>query len=704
MQGRVRVVALVLLLTLIPSFFAFYFIASARIERDAVATARRDVEAVTASLTDQLSRALETIDLVLLDVAADVGLDRGALGSILTSRRLAEMPHLRALLVTDSAGRVQMSTVASLVGADISDRGWMERATGRTTRLVVGGPEAGRYLGEPGRTIAETGRWTIPLARRYESGRDSARGIVLALLNPDYLTGIGRRASEAFGVQVRFFALDGTLLASTADRNEPIGERLTRAWLFRDFLPVRDSGSQTREDSGAVPAVAAFGTTASGLMAIEVARPMAAVLLPAQRRNRELAIGLAAVGFSTLLALGILALVGVRIAREQLALRQAEFQRAEAEREARLQRSARSELQRLLGGVPSLIFRAELEPDGPAQCQFIGGNIAAVTGWPSGEICGWDGLLSRIEEGDLPLRDFLLRVVAEGWAAREYRLGQPDGSWRWLHVAATVLSQDQAGRPEIVGHLADMTAEKAANAQLAAAGRLASLGEMATGLAHELRQPLAIMSLAAENLRRSVRDGRLDSVPSRVEKIVSQAQRASDIIEHLRRFARGTDPHEAPAAFPVADAVQGVLMLLGNTLREGGVEVTTELGTPPAEVTGHLLALEQVLLNLLINACHALEARPPGEARRIAILAGPGDAPGTARIEVRDTGGGIPPALLPRIFEPFVTTKSADKGTGLGLSICHGLVKGMKGRIEVRNEDGGAVFTITLPAPGAAPA
>ena len=703
MQRRVRAIVL-LLLTFIPSFVILYFVASAHIERDAIAGGRRDVEAVTASLTDQLSRALETLDLLLLDVVADIGSDRGALGDTLTARRLAEMPHLRALLVTDAAGRVRLSTVPSLVGADLRDRRWMARVGVGAPRLVVGAPEAGRFLAEPGRTIREARRWTIPIARRYGEGANGDRGVVLALLNPDYLSGIGRRAAEAFGVQVRFFALDGTLLASTADHDEPIGEQMARAWLFRDFLPARDSGSQAVQDSGGAPAVAAFGTTASGLMAIEVARPMQATLIPAWRRSRDLAIGLAAVGLSTLVALGILAVLGVRVAREQLALRNAEFQRAEAEREAQMLRAARSELQRLLGGVPSMIFRAELGAEGLGQCQFIGGNIATVTGWPADDLSGWDALLTRIDEGELPLRAFLLRVAAEGAAAHEYRLRQPDGSWRWLHVVGTVLSRDGAGGQEIVGQIADMTAEKAANAQLVAAGRLASLGEMATGLAHELRQPLTIMSLAAENLSRAVHDGRYDSVEARTEKIVTQAQRASGIIEHLRRFARGTDQTEPASAFPVAAAVEGVLTLVGSTLRERGIDLATDAGTPPAEVLAHQLPLEQVLLNLLLNACHALEGRPPGAPRRIAILAGPAETSGTVRIEVRDTGGGIPPALLPRIFEPFVTTKAADKGTGLGLSICHGLVKGMKGQIEARNEDGGAVFTITLPAAGAPPA
>jgi C4-dicarboxylate-specific signal transduction histidine kinase len=109
------------------------------------------------------------------------------------------------------------------------------------------------------------------------------------------------------------------------------------------------------------------------------------------------------------------------------------------------------------------------------------------------------------------------------------------------------------------------------------------------------------------------------------------------------------------------------------------------------------VALEQVLTNLLLNAADALMARPPGAPRRIRIAADRGND-GMVRVTVADTGGGIPAEILPRIFEPFVTTKGPDRGTGLGLSICHGLITAMGGSIEAHNDAAGAVFVLTLAA------
>ncbi|WP_431268408.1 sensor histidine kinase [Dankookia sp. P2] len=108
------------------------------------------------------------------------------------------------------------------------------------------------------------------------------------------------------------------------------------------------------------------------------------------------------------------------------------------------------------------------------------------------------------------------------------------------------------------------------------------------------------------------------------------------------------------------------------------------------------MSLEQVLVNLLLNARDSIRGQPPGAPRRIRLRARPAGA-GQVSIEVADTGPGLDPAILPRLFEPFVTTKPAGEGLGLGLSVSHGLVRSMGGTITARNAPEGAVFTVTLP-------
>jgi C4-dicarboxylate-specific signal transduction histidine kinase len=189
--------------------------------------------------------------------------------------------------------------------------------------------------------------------------------------------------------------------------------------------------------------------------------------------------------------------------------------------------------------------------------------------------------------------------------------------------------------------------------------------------------------------------GNISEAHQRLERIVEQTQRTADLIERLRRFARSTEEASTQEDVLLSNAVQGALDLSAASLRDAEIDVELALGDPAPVVRGQAVLLEQVLTNLMLNARDALATRPAGAPRRIRIGAAP-EAGGTVRLTVADTGGGIAPEVMARIFEPFVSTKGPDKGTGLGLSICYGLIKGMGGSIAAHNRDEGAVFTITL--------
>ncbi len=230
----------------------------------------------------------------------------------------------------------------------------------------------------------------------------------------------------------------------------------------------------------------------------------------------------------------------------------------------------------------------------------------------------------------------------------------------------------------------------------------ASLGEMATGLAHELMQPLQAIMTGTELAQAGARRIEANDIDARLETVLEQVVRARGIIRNLRRFAGG-EPETAPVRpIRLAATIGNVMVLIGGLLREAGIEVVTKLEPDGEVVLGHPVALEQVLTNLLINARDALAGRPPGAPHRIDLSTRAED--GLVRLRVADTGGGIRPDLTARLFEPFVTTKGPDKGTGLGLSISHGLITAMGGSIEVNNGPEGAIFTITLPVATAPPA
>lgn len=262
------------------------------------------------------------------------------------------------------------------------------------------------------------------------------------------------------------------------------------------------------------------------------------------------------------------------------------------------------------------------------------------------------------------------------------------------HIAATYRRIPTGGWIKTV---TDITGERKAEAQAAANARLAALGEMAAGLAHELRQPLTTVVLAATNAGRALERGATDSVRERLERCIAQAMRASDLIDHLRRFARGWDTEEDATAVALDEPLEGALLLVRGTLREAGIEILTEFGSPAPVVLGRSLAIEQILVNLLMNARDALAALPPDRPRRVSLTAMA--VPGGVELQVADTGGGIPEDVMPRLFEPFVTTKGPDRGTGLGLSICNGLMRTMGGAISVTNEAGGACFRLRFRLP-----
>ena len=218
---------------------------------------------------------------------------------------------------------------------------------------------------------------------------------------------------------------------------------------------------------------------------------------------------------------------------------------------------------------------------------------------------------------------------------------------------------------------------------------------MMAGMAHELNQPLTAISMTAENAMFALEGPRgTVRLAEKLQSIVDQVMRAAEIVRNARRFGRADTGRVEPT--PVKAAVGGALSLVQNRLLEDSVSVRRSFaeGLPDALVSR--VQLEQVLTNLLLNACDAYAERPEQAEREIEIVAGGNSA--EVSLTIADHAGGIPPAILPRVFEPFFTTKNHTKGTGLGLSISYGIITGAGGSLTAANRDGGAVFELRLPA------
>ncbi|MEO7714786.1 MAG: ATP-binding protein [Capsulimonas sp.] len=225
-----------------------------------------------------------------------------------------------------------------------------------------------------------------------------------------------------------------------------------------------------------------------------------------------------------------------------------------------------------------------------------------------------------------------------------------------------------------------------AERQLVHSSKLASLGTLSAGIAHELNQPIAIIRGVSQQLQDE--PGLSEDVQSDLTLIEGQTSRMVKIINHLRSFSRtGTHTFEEVS---VNSVIQECLLLIGAQLRTHDVELQLELGEVP-EVLADANELEQVFLNLITNARDAMEGRRDARIVVRTYLRGE-----WVVMEFRDNGAGIPSEVAERIFDPFFTTKDVGKGTGLGLSISHGIIDKHHGTLGVHNDDG-AVFTITLP-------
>ncbi len=228
--------------------------------------------------------------------------------------------------------------------------------------------------------------------------------------------------------------------------------------------------------------------------------------------------------------------------------------------------------------------------------------------------------------------------------------------------------------------------------QLVQARKISAIGTFTSGIAHELNNPVNNIVLTAEALKEDFDDVERAEAMGMIQDIIVQSERASEIIKNLLDFSRSERPEMVSVS--LVSVIQDTLKLVRNQLLLSGVEEETDFPPRLPTICGDYKSLQQVFLNLLINA---VQAMPKGGRLGIKAYVSNGDR--RVRVEVGDTGVGIDPENIPHIFDPFFTTKEVGKGTGLGLSVTYGILQKHGGSIEVHSEKGvGTTFTISLPA------
>ncbi|MEQ1353785.1 MAG: ATP-binding protein, partial [Candidatus Acidiferrum sp.] len=257
-----------------------------------------------------------------------------------------------------------------------------------------------------------------------------------------------------------------------------------------------------------------------------------------------------------------------------------------------------------------------------------------------------------------------------------------------LNVSITPLVSKSGER---IGRLLlfdDVTQRERMEEQMTQTEKLTSLGLLAAGVAHEVNTPLAVISNYIQMLAKQMPDG--DPKQAIIEKIVKQTFRASEIVNNLLNFSR-TGATEV-ADIDVNRVVEETLSLVAHPLKTSQIQVVRQFGETLPAVRGSANKLQQVFLNLFLNARDAMPGGGMLEVRTAAHN-------GSVEVEIADTGAGIPREHIHRIFDPFFTTKASGRGTGLGLSVSYGIIKEHSGKIDVRSTPGkGTSFHVEFPA------
>ncbi len=271
-----------------------------------------------------------------------------------------------------------------------------------------------------------------------------------------------------------------------------------------------------------------------------------------------------------------------------------------------------------------------------------------------------------------------------------------------IYVNIRISSSEYAGQEVLLVTTSDITKRLTAEQQLIQASKMATLGEMATGVAHELNQPLSVIKTSSSFIIKKVRKNETiqdEILKTMAEEIDSHVDRASKIINHMREFGRKSDVKKEPVL--VNEPLEKALEIFRQQLKLREINIVKELEKDLPPILADPNRLEQVFINLLINARDAIEEKS-GKTDQVyvtkEIFLGTSLRNGMVNVEVKDTGSGIPKPILDKIFEPFFTTKNVGKGTGLGLSISYSILQDYGGRIKVETTEGeGSTFIIQFP-------
>ncbi len=654
-----------------------------------VAAAEREEQAAAATglvlraarlARDALPRALDPADRMLAQLQArQTAVARGdrreaeALEQTLLTLARRGQDGVRLVAVTDAAGSVAWSSQPGTLPAWLGNQDFfMAHRYGRVATAVGRMPNA------------TPGQGALVVSRPLLGREGGFAGIALVALEPGRIAQLLPVANAPEEPVLALYHADGGLLA----RGRGAGAIAMPAQLDPRLLP--ETGGERNEihrDPRDNHALATATAQLPGQDLVVAATLDDTAGAAAARRLALVAYGLAAL--LNLAWLGLLGWLGWRLRRNAAEGAPEEAHPLPAVPPAALPARAGVTWPSLIESMPTASYAALVAEDGSVRITALSQALERLTGHPPALFQDQDRWHRCIDWSSYPPGQPLPeRLLQEAEAEVDYRLRRADGRWMWLREACRVVARNGTG-VEVVGVLHDVTREHDLAHQAERATRAAAQGLVAAGLAHDLKGPLQTISFAAQNGLDALASGTAgtEEVRQRLLRVVMQSERASAIARQLGDFTKLESLKLEPVH--LASAVRAAMGEVSQSLQEAGVEVQLRLADNLPPVRGLGLMVEQVLVNLCLNARDAMASQPEGQRvlRLGAIFRADTDQ---VEVTVTDSGGGVPPALLDRVFEMHFTTKERSKGSGLGLTLCRFIMSRFSGGIALRNVPGGA--------------
>jgi PAS domain S-box-containing protein len=653
-----------------------------RAYNNALAATDREITNVAVALAEQTAWTFQGIDLLLSDTARWYQTDSKKIAperlDEVLANRSAGVRQIRLITITDAQGiQRHRSRGSSPPNLDVSDRSYF---IAQRDRKVVG-----LFMSEPVITRSD-GRPGIILSRRLEDETGAFAGVVAAIVNLEDLAQFYAAVTLGNGSAVQLLRDDGQLLMSDPPNAAAMEQKFPQL-----AVPRAQAGRLTNPIDGQRDFIAVERVRDTPLV-LAVTREEQVALHSWRDEAARLAVRSIVVALLGLIGIGLLWRQLRRIEAGESALRASEERYALA-----------------MAGANEGHWDWDLTTDR----LFLSSKMTMLEGrGPDHATTTHAEWVTQIEihPEDQARLEATIRDHLEGRTASfecEYRV-RNDGAWRWLLARGRCLRHGD-GRPyRMVGSAIDVTTQKQAQserelleAQLRQSQKMEAMGTLAGGIAHDFNNILgAILGYGELAQQQSAPDTPLRRY---LDNVMHAAERAKALVDRILGFSRSGLGERARVH--IQSVIEETLELIAASLPVD-IRLEKSLTAGDAALIGDSTQLHQVAMNLCTNAVHAmehggiltvlLERIDPAEAQSLSrgtLSPGP-----YVRLTIRDTGTGIPPAVVERIFDPFFTTRGVGKGTGLGLSLVHGIVTDLGGAIDVKSAVGeGTNFEIWLP-------